>query len=83
MRDQRSENLGPVYGVELIDALPIRPTNQGVLMINCGMLQAMPNSADLKRAHMGDHTRLANGYEVLLIHYHDLRQRLSEGDDGG
>lgn len=77
MCDQRFENLGPVYGVELIDSLPIRPT------INCGMLQAMPNSVDLKRAHMGDHTRLANGYEVLLIHYHDLRQRLSEGDDGG
>lgn len=52
---------GPIYGVKLIDSLPL----------NNGMLQAMPSRDDLEQARKG-YERVVAGYEVLLQHYHDL-----------
>ena len=50
---------GPVYGVELIDTLPL---GQG------GMLQAMPSRDDLRQVQRFNERTVA-GYEVLLAHY--------------
>lgn len=57
---------GPIYGVELIESLPLGK--------GC-MLQAMPTRADLQwvRTH-GE--RVAAGYEVLLHHYKDALGRI-------
>lgn len=59
---------GPIYGVELIETLPL---GGGV------MLQQMPTRGDLQwvRTH-GD--RVAAGYEVLLSHW---RQAIKERDE--
>ncbi len=57
---------GPIYGVELIDTLPL---GKG------GMIQQMPSRDDLKRSRThGD--RVAAGYEVLLAHYRDALKRI-------
>lgn len=57
---------GPVYGVPLIDTLPL---GKGM------MLQQMPPRADLVKAKK-HHTRLVAGYEVLLAHYTQLKSDL-------
>lgn len=60
---------GPVYGVELIDTLPL---GKG------GFFQEMPSEADLrdvmKRSRCGE--RVAAGYEVLLNHYRTTKDLL-------
>ena len=63
--------LGPVYGVELIDTLPM---NYGQTK---GMLQAMPSAADLKST-MGKCTRVAAGYEVLLNHWREQADEIEQ-----
>lgn len=55
---------GPIYGVELIDTLPLGKAG--------GMLQAMPNRDDLRGVRCA---RVAAGYEVLLAHYLELRNQ--------
>lgn len=53
---------GPIYGVQLINSLPIGDS---------GMLQAMPSNDDLERVrHINGRT--AAGYEILLFHYRQL-----------
>lgn len=61
---EKEPNVGPIYGVELIDTLPL---GKG------GMLQAMPNRDDLREI-AGHHERVVAGYEVLLAHYVKLRE---------
>jgi hypothetical protein len=57
---------GPIYGVELIDTLPL---GKG------GMLQQMPSRDDLERSRRnGD--RVAAGYEVLLAHWREALKRI-------
>lgn len=52
---------GPIYGVSLIDTLPIG---------NTGMLQQMATREDLERVKARAYTyRVAAAYEVLLWHY--------------
>lgn len=63
-----SEN-GPIYGVELIDTLPLGKS---------GMLQAMPTRDDLRSVRC---ERVAAGYEVLLAHYLELKKRFELTDD--
>lgn len=58
---------GPIYGVQLIDSLPIG--NQ--------MTQAMPSRLDLERAATR-HGRVVAGYEVLLAHYREKCDELEE-----
>lgn len=53
---------GPVYGVRLIDTLPLG---------NGPMLQAMPTRQDLIDARSMSERAVA-GYEVLLSHYREL-----------
>ena len=55
---------GPTYGVALIESLPLKG----------GFTQAMPSRGDLVRAVESGHERLADAYEVLLAHYHDLME---------
>lgn len=52
--------VGPVYGVRLIDSLPIGTGS---------MRQAMPDARDLALANDRVGTRVAAGFEVLLDHY--------------
>ncbi len=52
-------NNGPIYGIELIDNLPLG---------SGGMLQAMPSRDDLIKVRRVSE-RTAAGYEVLLKHY--------------
>jgi hypothetical protein len=56
---------GPVYGVQLIDTLPL---GQG------GMLQQLPCRSDLEKVCKVSY-RTAAGYEVLLSHYLELFKR--------
>jgi hypothetical protein len=60
--DAITADSGPVYGVRLIDSLPIG-TGQ--------MLQAMPKRSDLIQAQKVSERTVA-GYEVLLSHYREL-----------
>jgi len=60
--------IGPVYGVELIDTLPL----------DGGMKQAMPGRVDLEKV-LKISERTVAGYEVLLEHY----RRLKAGEKGG
>lgn len=53
---------GPVYGVPLIDTLPLGTG---------GMLQQMPSRHDLEECQKR-HQRVVAGYEVLLAHYLEL-----------
>lgn len=54
-----SGELGPVYGVNLIDALPLGSGS---------MKQAMPTRSDLLKVQRVSERTVA-GYEVLLDHY--------------
>ncbi len=63
-----SEN-GPLYGVPLIDTLPLTDDKDG-------MRQAMPNASDLKRVARVC-PRVAGGYEVLLAHYQNMGTKLA------
>lgn len=54
-----TNEFGPVYGVALIDTLPL---GKG------GMLQQMPSRSDLDKVKRIS-TRTVAGYEVLLDHY--------------
>lgn len=56
-----ADEVGPVYGVKLIDALPIADGG--------GMLQAMPSAQDLKKVMARVGPRTVAGYEVLLSRY--------------
>jgi hypothetical protein len=54
--------LGPVYGVELLDTLPL---NGGT------MRQALPSRSDLEGIqNYRQGLRVVAGYEVLMEHYH-------------
>ena len=55
--------VGPIYGVPLLDVLP---------MDGGGMKQALPNRQDLddvRRTKINGNDRVVAGYEVLLEHY--------------
>jgi hypothetical protein len=71
---ENSVEKGPLYGVPLIKTLPMQPGKGG------GARQLMPTEADL-RAIVQDHCRVVAGYEVLLAHFHRLRQLLPELGD--
>ena len=60
--DAISKDSGPVYGVRLIDTLPLG---------SGAMLQAMPSRQDLIDARSMSERTVA-GYEVLLSHYREL-----------
>lgn len=64
MSVNRQEEFGPVYGVRLIESLPI----------GTSMQQAMPTRDDLTRANKVAE-RVVAGYEVLLAAY---QQKCSE-----
>lgn len=78
MSDKQKE-VGPIFGVELLDRLPFD---------DCSMFQALPNRRDLvevKKSKLAGSGRLSSGYEVLLEHYRraqaenaELRQQLAE-----
>ncbi len=51
---------GPIYGVSLIQSVPISTT---------GMNQACPGSRELRAASKAGFQRLVAAYEVLLSHY--------------
>ncbi len=56
--------LGPIYGVELLDSLPL----------GGGMTQALPSRSDLEGIrNWRQGQRVVAGYEVLLAHYRRLR----------
>ena len=54
--------VGPIYGVELLDSLPL----------DGGMRQALPGADDLVRVRNVSERTVA-GYEVLLEHYWRLQ----------
>lgn len=63
---------GPIYGVPLIDTLPLNETGT--------LRQQMPMRKDLILCNHS-HSRVANGYEVLLAHYRKVceeRDRLRQ-----
>jgi len=65
------KEVGPIYGVELLDSLPL----------DGGMSQALPSRKDLddvRRTKINGNDRVVAGYEVLLEHY---RRLLSEHED--
>jgi len=62
---------GPVYGVLLIDTLPI----------GSGMLQQMPSRYDLEMCRKRSE-RVVAGYEVLLSHYLEAVEKLKARDGG-
>jgi hypothetical protein len=67
---EKTGEVGPVYGVDLIDSLPL---GSGL------MRQAMPSREDLWRLmsnRMHGSERIVAGYEVLLSHYHRLVSEL-------
>ena len=57
--------VGPIYGVELLDSLPL----------DGGMRQALPSAEDLVQVRNVSERTVA-GYEVLLEHYQRLREAL-------
>lgn len=59
LRFKGEAEVGPIYGVPLIDSLPISKE---------GFCQAMPSRHDLEMAR-NYHERLVAGYEVLLSHF--------------
>jgi hypothetical protein len=58
---------GPVFGVELLDSLPIGHGN---------MRQAMPSCQDLVQANNRVCTRVSGGYEVLLDHWREAKETM-------
>ncbi len=66
---------GPVYGVELLDSLPLG---------NGGMSQACPSRTDLMRIAQSDlvgSTRVVAGYEIVVDHFRELASALRELHD--
>ena len=64
---------GPIYDVELIDALPINYGTEG------GILQAMPSRPDLQNVKdCGYGSRMAAGYEILLNTWRMQGQELAD-----
>ncbi len=66
---------GPIYGVELIDVLPLNYGQEG----GFGMTQAMPscsNLAGVQRYRQGE--RVVAGYEVLLNQWRGQQAELAE-----
>ena len=63
---------GHVYGVSLIDELPLTGN----------MRQAMPSRADLEQVNQRN-PRVAAGYEVLLASHHKLRAQLARVKEAG
>lgn len=59
---------GPIYGVELIDTLPLGTG---------AMLQAMPSRADLIQARRTSERTVA-GYEVLLDAYRTQQKQIAK-----
>lgn len=59
--DAISQKYGPVYGVQLLETLPL---GKG------GMLQAMPSKDDLKQVQRINERTVA-GFEVLTEHYRE------------
>lgn len=59
---------GPVYGVPLIDTLPLGTG---------AMLQQMPSRADLEQVRIRNE-RVAAGYEVLLAHFRECQEIAKE-----
>ena len=69
---EKTGEVGPVYGVDLIDSLPLGS--------GC-MRQAMPSCDDLNNvveSGVGGCGRVVAGYEVLLSHYHRLVAEVAE-----
>ena len=62
---------GPIYGVELIDTLPLDPDRPD------GMLQAMASFEDLDAVRTRNE-RVSAAYEVLLVHYKMLKAAVDE-----
>lgn len=58
--DEISELTGPIYGVRLLESLPLRG----------GMIQAMPSRDDLVQVKRISERTVA-GFEVLTAHYRD------------
>lgn len=56
-----TQETGPIYGVPLIDRLPIGGD---------GWMQQMPSWRELSWCRDSPQHRVAAGYEVLLAHYH-------------
>jgi hypothetical protein len=64
--------LGPIYGVELIDALEI----------DGGMRQAMPSASDLKGIrNYRQGQRVVAGYEVLLNSWREQAEEIARLED--
>lgn len=63
---------GPIYGVTLIDTLPL---GTGV------MLQQMPRRRNLEDARRYQGERVVAGYEVLLSHYQQALIRIASLED--
>ena len=63
--------VGPVYGVPLIDSLPLNDGGAGT------MKQVMPSESDLNDV-MGISVRTVAGYEVLLNHWRAAKTRIAE-----
>jgi len=59
---------GPLYGVELIESLPMPGTG--------GMSQAMPQRDELSRASFNGFERTAAAYEVLLAHWRERGEEI-------
>jgi len=58
---------GPIYGVELLDSLPL----------DGGMLQQLPSRDDLESIRdLRNGERIVAGYEVLLEHYRRAKAAL-------
>lgn len=65
---------GPIYGVELIDSLPI----------GGGIRQALPSRKDLTiltESKLSGAGRVAAGYEVLLAHYQEFKREKGARDN--
>lgn len=70
MSSQPSQMIGPVYGVPLLESLPLG---------KCGMEQALPRRDELAQVYKC-FPRVACGYEALLAHYHELVQEKANVD---
>lgn len=58
------QETGPVYGVPLIDTLPLGTG---------AMCQQMPSRADLEQVRKRNE-RVVAGYEVLLVHFRECQE---------
>lgn len=67
MTSEQAKETGPIYGVDLIDTLPL----------NGGIKQQMPSRADLEEIQQIN-DRVVAGYEVAIAHLAALQQRNDE-----